>query len=303
MKKYIILAVILLSVFWGFQEGQDTVRPAASKAGSSGASSSVSFPASLREGAAALYEKAAALAGGASSASGEKEAAQDNAPTAPDALPQKENASFLSRWKAYYDFPSALERRIDRSKFVPFEDIPKVMQDAIVAAEDRRFYDHGAVDPVGIARAAWTNYQAGETVEGGSTISQQVVKNLFLSQERTFLRKGEEMVLAMLMERHYTKDQILELYLNTTYLGHGAYGISEASRVYFHKKAEDLTLEEAALLAGLPQAPSAYDPIDHPGEAKKRQRTVLSLMAAQGVISPEDAARAAARPLPVRKGK
>ena len=159
--------------------------------------------------------------------------------------------------------------------------------------EDRRFYEHGAIDPIGVTRAAVTNYFAGHTLEGGSTITQQTVKNIFLSNDRTILRKMEELALAVQLEKYYTKDQILELYLNTIYFGHGAYGLKEASLTYFGKEPKDLDLSQCAMLAGLPQAPSAYDPIDHPKEGAQRMTVVLTLMAQQGYISPEDAAKAA----------
>ena len=190
------------------------------------------------------------------------------------------------------DFQDALERRLDRSRFVPAAEIPQMMKDAIIAAEDRRFYDHGAIDVLSVGRAMVANYMAGETVEGGSTISQQTVKNIFLTHERSLTRKVLELFLAIQLEKYYTKDQILEIYLNTIYFGHGAYGIGPASRTYFGKEPRDLSIPECALIAGLPQAPSAYDPIDHPEEAKKRTAIVLMLMAREGYITPQEAAAA-----------
>lgn len=190
------------------------------------------------------------------------------------------------------DFQEALERRLDRSRFVPAAEIPQMMKNAIIAAEDRRFYDHGAIDVLSVGRAMLANYRAGETVEGGSTISQQTVKNIFLTHERSLNRKVLELFLAIQLEKYYTKDQILEIYLNTIYFGHGAYGIGPASRTYFGKEPRDLSIQECALIAGLPQAPSAYDPIDHPEEAKKRTAIVLMLMAREGYITPQEAAAA-----------
>ena len=175
-------------------------------------------------------------------------------------------------------FKESLEARVDRNKFISQKEIPDL---------------HGAIDPIGVTRAAVTNYFAGHTLEGGSTITQQTVKNIFLSNDRTILRKMEELALAVQMEKYYTKDQILELYLNTIYFGHGAYGLKEASLTYFGKEPKDLDLSQCAMLAGLPQAPSAYDPIDHPKEGAQRMTVVLTLMAQQGYISPEDAAKAA----------
>lgn len=190
-------------------------------------------------------------------------------------------------------FKDAVESRINRSRFVPSSEIPPLLKNAIVAAEDRRFYDHGAIDIVSVGRAAMANSMAGTTVEGGSTLAQQTVKNLFLSDERTFSRKLRELVLAVQLEKYYTKDQILELYLNTIYFGHGTYGIRDACRTYFNKEPKDLTIAQCAMIAGLPQAPSAYDPIDHPAEAKKRMSIVLMLMAKEGYITPQETASAA----------
>ena len=130
------------------------------------------------------------------------------------------------------------------------------------------------------------------TAEDG-TIAQQTVKNIFLSNERTMTRKLEELALAVQLERNYSKEEILELYLNTIYFGHGAYGVGEASRVYFGKAPKDLDLSQCAMLAGLPQAPSAYDPISHPQEGAKRMTMVLALMAQEGYITPEEAAKSA----------
>lgn len=190
------------------------------------------------------------------------------------------------------NFKQALESRIHRENFVPLNEIPQTMRQAIVTTEDKRYYSHGAIDPIGIMRAMIINYRAGGTVEGGSTIAQQTVKNIFLSNERTLSRKIEELVLAVQLEKNYSKDQILELYLNTIYFGHGAYGIREASEIYFHKEPKDLNLAQCAMLAGLPQAPSAYDPIDHPEAGMNRMKTVLSLMEEAGLISPEERAAA-----------
>lgn len=208
-------------------------------------------------------------------------------------LRPKTSASLKEQITDVFDFRDALESRIDRSAFVSSEDIPKLMKEAIVAAEDRRFYEHGAVDVMGIARAAAANLLSGETVQGGSTIAQQTVKNIFLSEERTLTRKAHELTLAMQLERYYTKDEILEIYLNTIYFGHGAYGIGQASRTYFHKKPADLTLSECALLAGLPPAPSIYDPIENPEAGAKRMTIVLMLMAKEGYITPKEASVAA----------
>jgi 1A family penicillin-binding protein len=175
---------------------------------------------------------------------------------------------------------------------VSLDEISKFMQDAIVAAEDARFYSHHGIDPLGIARAVVRNIQAGEIVEGGSTITQQLVKNLYLDQQRTFWRKSKELVLTVQIERKYTKKEILEMYLNQIYFGQGAYGIETAARTYFNKPAKELNLAESAMLAGIPRAPSLYSPSQNWEAAKKRQTTVLNRMTELGMIDSEKARRA-----------
>ena len=176
--------------------------------------------------------------------------------------------------------------------FVPSNEIPDLLKKGVVATEDRRFYEHGAIDIIGLTRALITNYKANRTLEGGSTISQQTAKNIFLSHERTITRKIEELFLAMQLEKSYTKDEILTLYLNTIYFGHGTYGIKDAAQTYFGKKPSELNLAECAMLAGLPQAPTAYDPINNPDDGKRRMMTVLTLMTQEGYITTEDALKA-----------
>lgn len=204
-----------------------------------------------------------------------------------------EAGTLREKWDDVSHFRESLESRVHREKFVPYDKIPDLLKKGIIATEDRRYYDHGAVDIIGVARAFITNSMAGETLEGGSTIAQQTVKNIFLSNDRTMTRKLEELALAVQLERNYSKEEILELYLNTIYFGHGTYGVGEASRVYFGKEPKDLDLSQCAMLAGLPQAPSAYDPISHPQEGAKRMTTVLALMAQEGYITPEEAAKSA----------
>jgi penicillin-binding protein 1A len=177
-------------------------------------------------------------------------------------------------------------------------EIPQVLRDAVIAAEDRRFYEHDGVDLRGIARAAAKNIEAGETTQGGSTITQQLVKNTLVTPERTYRRKIREASLAMGLERTLTKDQILERYLNTVYFGQGAYGVGAAARVYFGHSARKLTLPEAALLAGLIRSPSRADPVKHPDAAADRRATVLDAMVATGAITADEAAEAAAVPVP-----
>jgi penicillin-binding protein 1A len=158
---------------------------------------------------------------------------------------------------------------------------------ATVAVEDKRFYSHGGVDYVGIARALWRDVSAGKVVQGGSTITQQLVRNLYVGKERTFQRKIKEACLAIKLSRRWTKDHILQAYLNTVYYGNHAYGIEAASETYFSKPARELNLRQAALLAGLPQAPSIYDPFHNAPAALARRNEVLATMLATNAITPK----------------
>jgi len=168
--------------------------------------------------------------------------------------------------------------------------VPQHMQDAIVAIEDRRFWTHAGIDLPAILRAARRNIDEGEVVEGGSTITQQFVKNVLLASDRTLDRKIEEATLSIQVEREYSKEQILEYYLNTVYFGAGAYGIEAASNVYFGKRAAELTVPESALLAGLVKAPSTNDPFVNGEGALARRQLVLSAMADEGYLTAQDAA-------------
>ena len=172
---------------------------------------------------------------------------------------------------------------------VPLRDIPQTLIDATISVEDQQFYKHSGINPVGIARALVKDLKTGQWVAGGSTITQQLTKNLFLTQDQTFTRKLHEAVLTLQMEMNYSKDEILEQYLNVIYYGQGAYGIEKAAETYFNKKAKDLTLPESSMLAGLPQAPSDYNPFLNFDKAKERQRIVLDLMVKEGKITREQA--------------
>lgn len=183
--------------------------------------------------------------------------------------------------------------------FVPFHQIPKSLKDAVIAIEDARFYEHGPVDLKGMARAALKNLAAFKIKEGGSTITQQLAKTLFLTPERTLGRKLRELKFASELEARYSKDKILEMYLNVVYFGHGAYGIEAAARTYFSKKASELTLEEAALLAGLIRSPARYSPLLHPKQAKERRNVVLKRMAELRLISRSQAKAASRTPLKI----
>lgn len=297
MKKFLFLLLILgAAVYWGISQGDELSRNAVkSHASSAVVAQKDSRPAEDTGVLATIKGTVSSLVSGISS-SGTKESNSGNPGKEPPASPKSAKAeaqTLQEKWNDVAHFKPALESRAHREKFVPYDKIPDLLKKGIIATEDRRYYDHGAIDLIGVGRAAFTNYMAGETVEGGSTIAQQTVKNIFLSNERTMTRKVEELALAVQLEHNYSKDQILELYLNTIYFGHGAYGVGEASRTYFGKEPKDLDLSQCAMLAGLPQAPSAYDPIAHPQEGAKRMTTVLALMAQEGYITPEQAATAA----------
>src|SRR5712691_10850994 len=186
----------------------------------------------------------------------------------------------------------ALEKRIP----LKYEEIPPNMKNAILAVEDVRFYDHVGIDPIRIIGAAWKNFTS-DRVEGGSTRTQQLAKNLFLTREQTYKRKVNEWVLALQIERYYTKNQIMELYANHIFLGANAYGVEAGAETYFGKQAKDLTLDEAALLAGIPKAPGEYSPTSNPAKAKERRDLVLEQMAKTGFASQSEVDAAKAKPM------
>ncbi len=179
---------------------------------------------------------------------------------------------------------------------VPLRQLPRSVRQAVIAIEDRRFYSHYGFDPLGVTRAMIANLKAGRLVQGGSTITQQLAKNLFLNSERTLARKLQEMGMALWLETKFEKNQILELYLNRVYFGHKAYGIDQAARRYFGKRARDLTLSEAAMLAGLLKAPSRMNPKRNYKAAKQRAEVVLNAMVAAGYITPLTAKTASLTP-------
>jgi penicillin-binding protein 1A len=186
----------------------------------------------------------------------------------------------------------ALEKRIP----LKYDEIPPVMKNAILAVEDARFFDHVGIDPIRILGAAWKNLTSSK-VEGGSTLTQQLAKNLFLSKEQTYKRKINEWALALQIERYYTKNQIMELYANHIFLGANAYGVEAGAETYFGKQAKDLTIGEAALLAGIPKAPSEYSPTSNPARAKERRDLVLDLMAKNGFATQAEVDAAKAKPI------
>jgi penicillin-binding protein 1A len=187
----------------------------------------------------------------------------------------------------------------ERRYVVPFDKLPEILIQAFISAEDDQFFQHQGVNLASIIRASVANFRAGHVVQGGSTITQQVAKSLLLTPEKSFVRKIKEVILASRIERNLSKQQILYLYLNQIYLGHGAYGVQAAARTYFRKDVSELALAEAALLAGLPQAPGKYSPLLNPKRAKERQLYVLRRMYENNYVSQSVMAEAAATALKI----
>jgi len=190
------------------------------------------------------------------------------------------------------------ELYIERRTFVPYYQMPEQVKRAFISVEDIRFYYHPGVDLIGVMRALWRDVRAGGIVEGGSTITQQLARMLFLKPERSVKRKLKEAALSILIEKHYTKDEILGLYLNQTYFGTRAYGIEAASQTYFGKSVSELTIGEAALLASLPKAPSLYSPFKNPEGARERRSVVLKKMLSHDFITGKEFENGMAEPLP-----
>ena len=187
----------------------------------------------------------------------------------------------------------ALQRRV----IVTYDDYPEVLRNALVSIEDKNFYRHSGINVWRIVGAAYRDIESGGKVQGASTLTMQLARNLFLSPDRSFYRKVQEALLAIQIERRFTKPQIFTLYANQIFLGHGAYGYEAASEYYFSKQAKQLKLEEAALLAGLPKAPQYYSPINHPDRALKRRNLVLNAMLEDGKITAAQAAEAKSKPI------
>ena len=198
-------------------------------------------------------------------------------------------------------YPAHREDRV----LLRLDDVPAAFLAILLEVEDRRFHQHIGIDPVAIARAAWANLRAGRTVQGGSTLTQQLAKNFFLSAERTFARKLNEALIALLLERRFSKPELLEGYLNEVYLGqqgaHAIHGFGRAARYYFGRRLADLDLDEMALLAGMVRGPSYYDPRRHPERAKRRRNRVIDRLEAQAIAGPRAAARARSEPLGVTR--
>src|SRR5271154_1052583 len=190
----------------------------------------------------------------------------------------------------------ALQRRVVAS----YNDYPQVLRDALISIEDKEFYRHLGINVWRIAGAAYRDIESGGRVQGASTLTMQLARNLFLSPDRSFHRKIQEALLAIQIERRFTKAQILTLYLNQIFLGHGVYGFEAASEYYFGKPAKQLTIEEAALLAGVPKAPQFYSPINHPDRAIKRRNLVINGMLEDGKITAKQANDARNQPIQLK---
>lgn len=190
---------------------------------------------------------------------------------------------------------------LEQRTIVSIDKVPPAMQQAVISIEDERFYRHWGIDPIGIARAFLVNVRHRGTRQGASTITQQLARNLFLTRERTLARKIREALLSFQIERNFSKKQILEMYMNQIYFGEGAYGVESAARTYFGKHAENLSLPECAMLAGLPKAPSTYSPYKNPLAALNRRNVVLNRMADLGVITLQQATEAKNAPLELKK--
>ena len=176
-----------------------------------------------------------------------------------------------------------------KENYTYIEELPQMYIQAVISVEDRRFYDHPGIDIIAIGRAAINDIKAMSFVEGGSTITQQLAKNIYFTQEKKITRKIAEVFMAFEIEKAYEKDEILELYLNTSYFGDGYYTVKEASRGYFGKEPEDMTDYECIMLAGIPNAPSVYAPTKNPDLAKQRQRQVADKMVRNGYLTEEEA--------------
>src|SRR4029077_9530874 len=187
----------------------------------------------------------------------------------------------------------ALQRRVLAS----YDEFPKVLRDAILSTEDKTFEKHWGINFWRVMGATYRDMSSGSRAQGASTLTMQLSRNLFLSPERHFSRKMQEAILALQIERHFTKQQIFALYCNQIFLGHGVYGFEAGAEYYFNKHAKDLKLEEAALLAGLPKAPVSYSPINYPDRSVKRRNLVINNMLEDGKITAEEAGRAKTQPL------
>ncbi|GAA0490893.1 transglycosylase domain-containing protein [Salinibacillus aidingensis] len=186
--------------------------------------------------------------------------------------------------------------------YVPIDQIPDYVQNAFIAIEDQRFYKHAGVDLISVGRAVFRDLIAFEKVEGASTITQQLVKNLFLTNDKSWMRKTKEVMGAIYLERNMSKNKILEYYLNEIYFGHGVYGIQEASRFYFNKNVQDLTVSEGAMLAAIPKSPTYFSPVDYPDNAKERRNLVLASMQEMDMLDVEEMTSLQGKTLGIEQG-
>ena len=202
-------------------------------------------------------------------------------------------------WQGYSLYAEAmeekpLEQRVAEQRAQPgytaLADLPETYLQAVIAVEDHRFYEHGGIDLLAMGRALWNDLRTWSFAEGGSTITQQLAKNLCFSQEKSIVRKAAEVFAAWDLERRYSKDEILELYVNSIYFGSGCYNVGSASETYFGKEPKDMTDSECTMLAGIPNAPSVYDPTANPDLALQRQRQVVERMVAEEFLTDGQAA-------------
>ena len=202
-------------------------------------------------------------------------------------------------WQGYSLYAEALEekpleQRVAEQRAQPgytaWEDLPETYLKAVIAVEDHRFYEHGGIDLLAMGRALWNDLRTWSFAEGGSTITQQLAKNLCFSQEKSIVRKAAEVFAAWDLEGRYSKDEILELYVNSIYFGSGCYNVGSASETYFGKEPKDMTDSECTMLAGIPNAPSVYDPTANPDLALQRQRQVVERMVAEEFLTDGQAA-------------
>lgn len=178
-----------------------------------------------------------------------------------------------------------MEEVREKANYTSIDQLPRMYKDAVVAVEDHRFYKHPGIDVIAIGRALWNDLKAGKLVEGGSTITQQLAKNLFFGQEKKLSRKTAEIFMSLEIEKNYSKDEILELYINSIYFGNGYYCVYDASQGYFSKKPGQMSDYECTLLAGIPNAPSVYGLYDNPQLAARRQKQVLDQMVKNGYLT------------------
>ena len=192
--------------------------------------------------------------------------------------------------------PDAVAEVRAQPGFTPLDELPALYLDAVVAVEDHRFYAHGGIDYIAVGRAVWNDLQAGAFIEGGSTITQQLAKNLYFTQEKQLTRKVAELFMAWELEARYTKDEILELYVNAIYFGSGYWNIGQACRGYFDKSPAEMTPYECTLLAGVPNAPTAYNPAQHAELAARRQQCVVEKLQRYGYVNTFEAQELTALP-------